>query len=131
MDILEDITTELANKSNPISAAGAAFELVRQKANQYAVPESEMFAAWASVTIAACDGRNALSCPVVVFPQEASVATQLPEDVAAGILAALATTLQRSLNAAASLETNPDTRRGLHSAAEAASEIRELLATDS
>ena len=130
MDILQDITTELANTSNPISAAGAAFELIRQKANQHAVPESEMFAAWASVTIAACDGRNALGCPVIVFPQETCVAGQVPEDTTADTLAALATTLQRSLNAAARLETNPDIGRGLHGAAEAASEIRELLATD-
>ena len=131
MDTLEEIRTKLADADNRAAAAGAAFELIRQLADEYAVPQSDMFAAWASVTIAACDGRTALGCPVIAFPQEAGSARQMTEDAAAEVLANLAAAVKGNLEAAARLETNPDTRRGLHSAAAAASEIRELLAADS
>jgi hypothetical protein len=131
VNILEQIRTELAAASGPVdtvTAVGATLELIRQMANDYAVPESAMFAAWSWTAVAACEARNSLGCPVIAFPQEA--AAQMAEDTAAELLSDLAATVRRDLEAIARQETIPDARRRLETAAAAASEIRELLATD-
>jgi hypothetical protein len=134
MNILEQIRTELAAANDPVdtmNAAGASFELIRQLANNFAVPQSAVFSTWALTAVAACEARNSLGCPVIAFPHEAIIAEQsADEDTAAEILAELAVTVQRSLEAAARQETSPERRRGLGNAAAVASEIRGLLATD-
>ncbi len=122
-----------ASADQTVAVAGEAFEQIRRLANDLAVPSSGLFATWASVTAAACSGRDALGAP----PSVPSAAKQQPsldhagEDQAAVVLAQLAAILHEHLAQAAAQASGGPDWRALTRAAEAAAEILDLLAADS
>lgn len=131
MDILTAIGAQLAQTDGtcgPGAAAGVSFELIRHLANGYADLDSEMFATWTQVAIAACEARNTLrQAPVAVNP-DAGPGDHATEDHAAHVVADLAVTIRLSLQKAARLERDRRQESALRRAAGCASQIEGLLA---
>ena len=112
-----------------------AFELIRAASDDYADRVSGAFATWMSAVAPACEGRDALDfapsmpkdiAPAAEYPDVATV----DEDQAADLLAELAAVLCEQLRAAAADAVLPEDVAACERGADAAAEIRELLARD-
>jgi hypothetical protein len=127
-----DAATSLAST---LAAGWDAFELIGAVSADYADRVSGAFATWMSAIPPSCEGRDALGF-APSMPEDIAPAAERPdvrtvdEDQAADLLAELAAVLCQQLQAAAAQAVIPEDAKACQRGADAAAEIRELLAQD-
>lgn len=118
-----------------LTASWESFQFIVTVAGHYADQTSGWFAKWMSVIPPACEGRDYLGlAPSMRHEPEEDIEPldleALNEDDAARALASIAAALLKHLPAAAAAATDPADARACAKAAEAAAEVRDLLAMD-
>ena len=124
-----------AKPLDELTASCEAFQFIVTVADHYADHTSGWFAKWMSVIPPACEGRDYLGLAPsmrreVVADVDPLDLEAISEDEAARSLASIVAALLKHLPAAAAMATDPADAQACAKAAEAAAEVRDLLAMD-
>lgn len=132
---IEQNLAQADSLGDELAASWEAFQFIVTVADHYADHTSGWYAKWMSVIPPACEGRDYLGlAPSMRREPEEDIEPPdletVSEDDAATGLASIATALLKHLPAAAAAATDPADARACAKAADAATEVRDLLAMD-